>query len=366
MTYLTSSTYPKKDSNSVRAYYDTVPYFDSLIEAINSFSNTAIDSLDEVNLQPVSGGDINDSSLLSLDSRDPEYNQIFLKQNSVDNARLLSSEVVGLMAIQTAGARTCQPLSFGIDNELGCSFLLLSVIHPSKSSKGAINEVQGWHDLASQLATLHQAIPPQPDLLPDNDSNSNNKARQQPQKWYAGWFEDNFAGTNPQYNTWNSDWPEFFATQRLGQQTKMAFDNQLINRQTVQQIEQIQHKLEQYLPSYPLTDSSGQPRPSLLHGDLWAGNAMLGNTSANSSEVLGYLIDPAVYVGHPETDLALTQLFGGFSKEFYDAYSSYDLVEAGFVDRVELYNLYHYLNHLNLFGTGYLSAVKRIANRFGN
>lgn len=365
MTYFISS---RKDLNSISTYYDTVPRFDSLIEAINSLSNTTIDSLDEVNLKSVSGGDINDSGLLTLNSVDPEHSQVFLKQNSVDNARLLSAEVAGLVAIQAAGARSCQPLSFGVDPELGYSFLLLSVIHPSKGSKSATTKPQGWHDLASQLAILHQALPPQPDSSSSSASETNPdaKAQQQPQEWYAGWFEDNFIGTNPQYNPWSTDWHEFFATQRLGQQTKMAFDNQLINCQTVQQIERIQYKLDQYLPSYPLTDSSGQPRPSLVHGDLWAGNAMLGNTSANSSDVLGYLIDPAVYVGHPETDLALTQLFGGFNEEFYEVYASYNLVEAGFTERVDLYNLYHYLNHLNLFGTGYLSAVQRISNHFGN
>lgn len=368
------SCFETTDPNLIDVYQDTTPCFDSLIGAINSLSSTAIDSIEDVGLKPVSGGDINNSGLLTLDSVDPEHSQIFLKQNSVDNAGLLSAEVNGLMAIRATGTRTCQPLSFGIDNELGCSFLLLSVIHPSQGSKGVSNKQQGWQDLASQLATLHQALPPQPDLEAANAANPDPKAyqqtkrqtEQQPHKWYAGWFEDNFIGSNPQYNAWSTDWHQFFATQRLGPQTKMAFDKQLISRQTVQQIERIQHKLDQYLPYYPLTDSKRQPRPSLLHGDLWAGNAMLGNTSVNSSEVLGYLIDPAVYVGHPETDLAMTQLFGGFSQEFYEAYTSYGLVEEGFTDRIDLYNFYHYLNHLNLFGSGYLSAVQRIANRFGN
>lgn len=361
------------NKNSLKAYPHSLPRFDSLIEALNLLSNRPIDSMNEVSLKPVSGGDINESGLLSLDSADPEYKQVFLKQNSIDNAGLLYSEAVGLMAIQATGARSCQPLSLGIDNELGCSFLLLSVIHSDQDSKGTTNKVSGWYDLAAQLATLHQALPPQPDFSINSTTNQDSQTEAQakpqteskPSIWYAGWFEDNFAGSNPQHNAWSADWHEFFATQRLGPQTKMAFDKQLISRQTVQQIERIQHKLDQYLPSYPLTDNRGHLRPSLLHGDLWAGNAMLGNSSAESSEILGYLIDPAVYVGHPETDLAMTQLFGGFSQPFYEAYTSYGLVEEGFADRVDLYNLYPYLNHLNLFGSGYLSAVQRIANRFG-
>ena len=338
-------------------YHDTVLRFDSLLVAINSLSSRSIDSLDDLNIKLVSGGDINEASLLTIANSDQ---QVFLKQNTLEKAPVLEAEVAGLAAIYTTGARTCQPLAVGVDNERARSFLLLSVIDPFKGSK--TNAAQGWHDLALQLATLHQAIAPQPDA---NQSETNS-----PSQWYAGWFDDNFIGTSPQHNSWMSDWHEFFASQRLGVQSQTAFDHQLITCQTLQQIERIQHKLEQHLPNYPLTDDAGQPRPSLLHGDLWAGNAMLGeaadnNNNSNSTKALGYLIDPAVYVGHPETDLAMTQMFGGFTSDFYDAYLEYGLVEDGFSDRLDIYNLYHYLNHLNLFGSGYLSAVQRIAQRFG-
>lgn len=393
-------------------HYHKPPRFEDLLTAINSLSNQTIDSIQQLSLQSVAGGDINDSALLTLpqtNSNDPNQQQVFLKQNSIDKAPILFAEVTGLVAIGSTGARTCRPLAFGIDNELGCSFLILSVINPASGA----NKEKGWYNLAHQLVTLHQALPPQPTKAPKP---SNRSQRQQSQKtntqsnaqphmqpnaqynkqpdaqhhkqlksqdWYAGWFEDNFIGSNPQYNAWTADWHEFFAHQRLAPQTKIAFDQHLINRQTVQKIEKIEHKLKDYLPDYPLTDNTAQPRPSLLHGDLWAGNAVIGGDSKNNgigsknnsgeidgiknkNQPLGYLIDPAVYVGHPETDIAMTKLFGGFTSEFYDAYADYGFIEAGFNERIDLYNLYHYLNHLNLFGTGYLSAVQRIAQRFGS
>lgn len=376
-----SNTVPMNDANTINSNLNvdhTVPQFDSLVDAINVLSeltnsdanNQTIASLDEVDIRTVSGGDINDASLLTLkhNSSSQQSKQVFLKQNTLKNAPILFAEVDGLTAIHATGARTCEPLAYGVDNKLGRSFLLLSVIHSyqgNMSNKKA-NKAAGWHDLAHQLATLHKAKPPQPkpSLVASGDDNSNLSS-----PWYAGWFDDNYIGSSPQRNRWTDNWHEFFAVQRLGVQAKMAFDNQRINRQTLQQIERLQQKLPQYLPDYPLTDESAQPRPSLLHGDLWAGNAMLGlaihDTADKTKQPLGYLIDPAVYVGHPETDLAMTQLFGGFSESFYEAYLTYGLTEAGFADRVDIYNLYHYLNHLNLFGGGYLGAVQRIAQRYG-
>ena len=98
--------------------------------------------------------------------------------------------------------------------------------------------------------------------------------------------------------------------------------------------------------------------PSLIHGDLWSGNVM---PDQNGSPML---IDPAVYIGHHEADIAMTELFGGFSPEFYDAYHEIIPKESGYVERRALYNLYHLLNHLNLFGRSYLSAVRRILKHY--
>ena len=100
------------------------------------------------------------------------------------------------------------------------------------------------------------------------------------------------------------------------------------------------------------------PRPSLLHGDLWSGNFITG------SDGQAWLIDPAVYVGHAEADLAMTELFGGFHPRFYAAYREVNPLQPGYELRRDLYNLYHLLNHLNLFGRGYLLSVLRILNRY--
>ena len=98
--------------------------------------------------------------------------------------------------------------------------------------------------------------------------------------------------------------------------------------------------------------------PSLLHGDLWSGNFMTGDDGK------AWLIDPAVYVGHAEADIAMTELFGGFSEEFYSAYRETAPMQAGYEDRRDLYNLYQLLNHLNMFGGSYLSSVRRIVRRY--
>ena len=99
--------------------------------------------------------------------------------------------------------------------------------------------------------------------------------------------------------------------------------------------------------------------PSLLHGDLWSGNVITGNDGS------AWLIDPAVYVGHAEADLAMTELFGGFSPAFYDAYKEAVSMPPGYGCRRDIYNLYHMLNHLNMFGRAYLSGVKRMIGHFG-
>ena len=99
-------------------------------------------------------------------------------------------------------------------------------------------------------------------------------------------------------------------------------------------------------------------KPSLVHGDLWSGNFITG------SDGQAWLIDPAVYVGHAEADLAMTELFGGFHPRFYAAYREVNPLQPGYEQRRDLYNLYHLLNHLNLFGRGYLSSVLRILSRY--
>ena len=126
--------------------------------------------------------------------------------------------------------------------------------------------------------------------------------------------------------------------------------NKKADLEKMQQIDRFLSRIDCYITE--------PEHPSLLHGDLWAGNYMI------DSDGHPWLIDPAVYVGHTEADLAMTELFGGFDRTFYDAYRATAGIDPGYKDRKDLYNLYHLLNHLNLFGGGYLYSVKSIIDRY--
>jgi fructosamine-3-kinase len=163
-----------------------------------------------------------------------------------------------------------------------------------------------------------------------------------------GFSADNYIGQTRQKNTGTDSWIEFFRNSRLKVQMELAAG--YFDKDDRQRCQNLLDNLDNYLvePEFP----------SLIHGDLWSGNVM---PDQNGSPVL---IDPAVYIGHYEADIAMTELFGGFSPEFYDAYHEIIPKESGYAERRDLYNLYHLLNHLNLFGRSYLTAVRRILKRY--
>jgi fructosamine-3-kinase len=158
-----------------------------------------------------------------------------------------------------------------------------------------------------------------------------------------GWSRDNTIGATPQANAPCGDWAEFWRERRLGFQLRLA----AANGHRLAQGERLMEKLPAFFSGY-------RPAPSLLHGDLWAGNAAA--TAAGEPVVF----DPAVYYGDREADMAMTELFGGFPRSFYEAYGSEYPLDAGYAVRRDLYNLYHVLNHLNLFGGGYRSQAERM------
>ena len=171
------------------------------------------------------------------------------------------------------------------------------------------------------------------------------------QSEYFGFDFDNKIGTTPQINAVGKkieSWAEFYWQYRLKYQIDLAMKNHHLNQDDYEKL----LKIKTVLPSL-LTDNI---RPSLLHGDLWSGNYI-------SSENQTYFIDTASYYGHREADLALTFMFGGFSNEFYQSYEKAYPLDAGFEKRKPLYMLYHYLNHLNLFGSGYYSGVMGCAKQ---
>ncbi len=163
---------------------------------------------------------------------------------------------------------------------------------------------------------------------------------------YFGWHRANYIGSSPQVNRPHTTWPEFFTNERLRPQLSLA-ERHGYGRELTDKGTDLAEKL-------PALFSGYQPQPSLLHGDLWSGNA------ACDTDGRLVLFDPAVYYGDREADLAMTELFGGFPATFYDAYHDAWPLEDGYAQRRTLYNLYHVLNHLNLFGGGYLDQAERM------
>ena len=158
-----------------------------------------------------------------------------------------------------------------------------------------------------------------------------------------GFPDDNFIGEMPQQNTWHDTWPAFFRACRLEPQAAWARERGLWRAAWDAPFTQLLEGLPTLLPA--------TPPPSLVHGDLWGGNVLM--TGARGAA----LIDPAVYHGHREVDLAMTELFGRFSPQFYAAYDDAWPLEQGYATRRPVYNLYHLLNHLNIFGSGYAQSV---------
>jgi protein-ribulosamine 3-kinase len=186
--------------------------------------------------------------------------------------------------------------------------------------------------LGDALAALHRAKPP---CAPGGQR--------------FGWTRDNWIGGTPQHNRWTDDWCAFFREQRLAPQLALAAQHGYGGK--------LQRDGDRLLEALPSILGSRDPEPSLLHGDLWSGNAAM----LVSGEAV--IFDPAVYVGDREADIAMTTLFGGFDAEFYEAYCDAWPLEAGYAVRRDVYNLYHVLNHLNLFGSGYLAQAEHMLGR---
>lgn len=296
----------------------TVQFFTSLTSAICSIfgDKTKIESTSRI-----SGGDINEAYGLTLTGG----KRIFMKANTKKNLSLFIAEASGLGAIaRTKAIGTPQILGAGTDEDRGgYSFLLLEFISGKRSDTGY------WEEFARQLSNMHCASTA--GLVPNGK---------------YGFDRDNYIGRRDQVNTGYDSWVRFFRDCRLERQFKDAAP--YFDKEDWQGIIRFLDHLDEILvePEYP----------SLLHGDLWAGNVITGNDG------MAWLIDPAVYVGHAEADLAMTELFGGFPPVFYDAYKEVMSLQPGYERRRDVYNLYHLLNHLNMFGRMYLPDVKRIVN----
>jgi len=242
----------------------------------------------------------------------------FVKLNHAGRRTMFEAEAEGLRAIaQTATLRAPLPLCTGGD-ERHC-WLVLEYLELARGDAGAMPA------LGRGLAALHRSSAER-----------------------FGWPRDNTIGATPQPNRWSARWTEFWRTQRLGFQLELAARNGY-GGALQRRGEALLAQLDALLPH--------DPAPSLLHGDLWGGNAAA--TVAGEPVVF----DPACYYGDREADLAMTELFGGFAPAFYSAYRETWELDAGYAVRRDLYNLYHVLNHLNLFGDGYRSQAEGMIER---
>ncbi len=279
----------------------------------------------------LSGGDINKAYGLTLNNG----RHIFMKANAKANANFFTAEAAGLQAIaDTHTIATPGILCCGTDDgeDVGYSFLLLEYIQ----SAGRRSDY--WEVLGQELAAMH-AVPEQQGGVPEPVEG--------PLHQY-GFPNNNFIGARPQDNTWTDSWITFFRDFRLAPQFRDA--DSYFNAGDRAQITKLLDNLDRFMiePEYP----------SLLHGDLWNGNVMCGPDGK------AMLIDPACYFGHREADLAMTELFGGFPRQFYEAYFDAAPLQPGYEERRDLYNLYQLLNHLNLFGPSYLGPVLSIVAEY--
>lgn len=248
----------------------------------------------------------------------------FLKYGGEEVARTFPGEAAGLNALAAADSPLAVPtvLKMALPEEECPGFLALEWINTGRQGR------QFWGRFGEGLAALHRHTGE-----------------------HYGFDENNFIGRLPQKNEWTESWPAFFRSQRLEPQVAMARKRDRWHSGWNGALDGLYRRLPEILPR--------TPEASVVHGDLWKGNYMV--TATGDAAV----VDPAAYFGHREVDLAMSELFGGFHDRFYDAYRSAWGLEPGYEARCDVYNLYHLINHLNLFGAGYASSVERILQPFG-
>ena len=261
---------------------------------------------------PIGGGCINQASKITGE----DGRQYFLKKNQASFLPFFQAEAQALSEISdTQTIRAPEVIAHGLENEQ--AFLVLEFIEEGRNSG------EGQAKLGTQLAQLHRVSQP-----------------------FFGWTTDNCIGATPQPNPRSENWPAFYRDHRLAHQFDLAANKGRKFEGTQKLLESI----DSFFTTYT-------PHPSLLHGDLWGGNA------GYDRDGTPFLFDPASYYGDREADIAFTYMFGGFSSAFYDAYEREYPVDRGFRQRKTLYNLYHELNHFNLFGGGYGNSAQSSINK---
>ncbi|WP_066384563.1 fructosamine kinase family protein [Anabaena sp. CA = ATCC 33047] len=241
----------------------------------------------------------------------------FVKLNQASQVAMFEAEMLGLQQMyDTNTIRVPKPICWGTAGNSG--YIILEWLEMGSGNSNS------WVEMGRRLAAMHKTTSP---------------------KGY-GWEMNNTIGSTPQINTWTADWVEFYVKHRLGYQFQLArrrggnFPKQ----------DELLDAISQLLANHEV-------KPSLVHGDLWGGNA--GCTVTGEPVIF----DPATYFGDREVDIAMTELFGGFPAAFYQGYNEVFPLDAGYETRKTLYNLYHILNHFNLFGGGYASQANRMIDQ---
>jgi len=263
--------------------------------------------------QGVGGGCI--SSAYQLQAKDGR--SCFVKTHRADAYDMFDAEAQGLVAMADTGTITVpRAWCWGVAGDL--AYLVMDYLPLGGQGSQA--------ELGRQLAAMH----------------GHGSGR-------FGWHRDNTIGATPQVNTPAQDWLAFWREQRLGFQLQLAASRGYGGR--------LQAKGERVMEGFPVLFDGYAPQPSLLHGDLWSGNYGFCRDGRP------VIFDPATYYGDREADLAMTELFGGFASDFYTAYNEAWPLDPGYRVRKVLYNLYHILNHLNLFGSGYAGQAERMMDQ---
>jgi protein-ribulosamine 3-kinase len=267
--------------------------------------------LTELNFTPVSGGCINNGGKLTT-----AQGTFFIKwNNAVKYPGMFRSEMEGLKRLASAGCVRVPAVQFeSIAGDY--QFIIMDFVEQRAASASF------WEKLGRDLAALHRVTAAE-----------------------FGLDHDNYIGSLPQSNRQSPDWIDFFTTRRLEPQLELLRASTALRRK----FEQLYKRLPEIFP---------EEKPALLHGDLWSGNLIKDQTGNPC------LIDPAIYYGHREIELAFTRLFGGFDNRFYDTYKEVFPLKPGFRDRVDVFNLYPLLVHANLFGGHYLLEIDEIVTHW--
>ncbi|MBW4514401.1 MAG: fructosamine kinase family protein [Timaviella obliquedivisa GSE-PSE-MK23-08B] len=269
--------------------------------------------------RPVGGGSINQAYALSdsapnRDRSDASTLAYFVKINQASRVAMFEAEALALSQIAAAKSiRVPHPICWGTVD--GTAYIVLEWLDLG------YGDHQAWEEMGQNLAALHRVTHSQG----------------------FGWEQSNTIGSTPQINSWKTSWLEFFTEHRLGYQFHLS-------RRKGGRFPQA----EKLLAALPEILAGHEPQPSLVHGDLWSGNA------AVTRQGEAVIFDPAAYFGDREVDIAMTQLFGSFPANFYSAYNEAFPLLAGYPQRRILYNLYHVLNHFNLFGGSYESQANQM------